>query len=680
MNEELHNETVEEEDRAESKDDDPIDEDDCDCPAINEDAAGYKENEPEFFSRFGDDGPQEGGEAADDNGDDMWNDDLIPDPLTDDEDDAILGVEGRPIPSRPHEILALGKCFNNADEFKYALLTYSLKTEYDIKMYKSSSDRLGAKCTKHAEEKCPWRVYCSFEKSKNKLMVKFYENRHICTRSSYTKILKSRAIGQLFEERLRVNPKIKPEDMVAEIKREFNMIVTEGTTMEVETIPGPLPGHKQRFFRLYVCFGALKEAWKQSCRPIIGLDASFMKWDIKGQMLAAVGRDDLDLKDGDDYTIFSDKHAGLLNAVHEELPKAEHRQCSRHILGNWKKTNKDIELERMFWRIARSYTPEAFEDNLEIMKKYNSGAYDSLLRTAPKTWSRAFFKVGSCCNDNLNNLSESFNRNVREARRKPILDFLTEVKRTVMERNANRIFLTRRWKKRFTPRADKEIEINRQKAKDCKRYRTTGNVHEVDFRGDPWSVDMDKKTCGCGYWQLNGIPCMHAMCVITNLKLDLNDYVSDYYLTSKWQALYDEGMKPVQGIKAWKRLGRLPILPPPNRGNKGRSHGRARFKGSQESSSNPNRVTRHGRIPQCSNCRKEEHNKARCSNPTEPPPPKRPRGRPKKQGQEPQGVLSQASQGASQASQGASQESQGGFSQASQGASQASQGRFGFST
>lgn len=163
--------------------------------------------------------------------------------------------------------------------------------------------------------------------------------------------------------------------MVAEIKREYNMIVGDeqcrrakyllsvkrkarheahfarlwdyqeevcnsnmGSTMEVETIPGPVPGSKQRFHRLYVCFEALKSSWKQVCRPIIGLDAAFMKWDIKGQMLAAVGRDgdnrifpiawavvevednpnwlwfvqllkkDLCLEEGADITIISDKH------------------------------------------------------------------------------------------------------------------------------------------------------------------------------------------------------------------------------------------------------------------------------------------------------------------------------------------------------------------------------------
>ena len=305
--------------------------------------------------------------------------------------------------------------------------------------------------------------------------------------------------------------------------------------------------------------------------------------------------------------------------------------CARHVLQNWKKTNKDIVLERLFWKIARIYTPAMFTTNLEALKTYNEGAYPSLQSTGPMTWSRAFFKLGSCCNDNLNNLSKSFNRSVRESRRKPPLDMLTEVRRKTMVRNAKRTILTNMWNKRFTPRAEKEIELNRQSAKDCIRYMTTRQVHEIEYHNDAYTVNMAEKTCDCGYWQLNGLPCMHAMCVITNTRLDLNDYVSDFYLTSKWRQLYAEGMKPVQGMQSWPRLGRLPILPPPPRFNRGRPNDHSRKKAPHESSSNPHKLTRHGRVPTCSNCRKEGHNKTRCPNPAAAPPPKRPRGRPRKE-------------------------------------------------
>jgi len=64
-----------------------------------------------------------------------------------------------------------------------------------------------------------------------------------------------------------------------------------GTEFNIETVAGAVIGSKQRFYRLYICFQAQRESWKQTCRPVIGIDGAFLKWDIKGHLLAAVGRD-----------------------------------------------------------------------------------------------------------------------------------------------------------------------------------------------------------------------------------------------------------------------------------------------------------------------------------------------------------------------------------------------------
>lgn len=91
------------------------------------------------------------------------------------------------------------------------------------------------------------------------------------------------------------------------------------------------------FQRFYVCFEVLKRTWKHWCRPIFGVDGCFLKSNIKGQLLAAVGRDanngmypvawvvvdvenednwtwflhklkaDLELGDGHGFTIISDR-------------------------------------------------------------------------------------------------------------------------------------------------------------------------------------------------------------------------------------------------------------------------------------------------------------------------------------------------------------------------------------
>jgi hypothetical protein len=53
----------------------------------------------------------------------------------------------------------------------------------------------------------------------------------------------------------------------------------------------PMPQVPCRFQRLYVSFVATKRGFLQGCRPMIGVDACFLKGRYKGMLMAAVGRD-----------------------------------------------------------------------------------------------------------------------------------------------------------------------------------------------------------------------------------------------------------------------------------------------------------------------------------------------------------------------------------------------------
>ncbi|CAE5962923.1 unnamed protein product [Arabidopsis arenosa] len=458
-------------------------------------------------------------------------------------------------------------------------------------------------------------------------------------------------------ERLRKNPKITKQEMVDEIKREYKLTVTEdqcskaktlvmrerkathqehfsriwdyqaeifrsnaGIIFEIEIIPGPTIGSLQRFSRLFICFKSQKDSWKRTCRPIIGIDGAFLKWHIKGHLLATTGRDrdnrivpiawavveienddnwdwfvrllsrTLELQDGRNVAIISDKQSGLVKAIHSVIPQAEHRQCARHIMENWKRNSHDMELQRLFWKIARSYTNGEFQAHMLGLQSYNPSAYEYLLKTNPLTWSRAFFRIGSCCNDNLNNLSESFNKTIRQARRKPLLDMLEDIRRQCMVRNAKRYVIADRLKSRFTKRAHMEIEKMIAGSVVCERWMARHNKHEM-----------------------TGIPCIHAATVIIGTRQKVEDYVSDWYTA----------------------INRLGVLPPPwRRGNPGRpkNHDRRKslFETATASSSSNTELSRIHRVMKCSNCQEEGHNKQGCKNQTVAPPPRRPRGRPRK--------------------------------------------------
>ncbi|XP_023634337.1 uncharacterized protein LOC111829475 [Capsella rubella] len=329
-----------------------------------------------------------------------------------------------------------------------------------------------------------------------------------------------------------------------------------------------------------------------------------------------------------DLAIISDKQQGLVKAIHGVLPNAEHRQCAKHIMENWKKDSHDMELQRLFWKIARAYTIGEFNARMEALKQYNPLAYTSLQVTNPQTWSRAFFRVGTCCNDNLNNLSESCNRTIRQARRKPLLDFLEDIRRQCMVRNAKRFIIANRLKTRFTKRAHCEIEKMIAGAGNCSRYLAINNFHEIDENDVTYSVDMDKRTCGCRKWQMVGITCIHAASVIIGEREKVENYVVEYYTQKRWVETYRDGIRPVQGMPLWPRMNRLPVLPPSwRRGNPGRPSTYARRKGRNESSSSStNKMSRAKRVMTCSNYKEEGHNKAGCKHPTVANPPKRPRG------------------------------------------------------
>ncbi|XP_022556780.1 uncharacterized protein LOC106383344 [Brassica napus] len=464
---------------------------------------------------FGDKAKNDDCEVDEDEGDDdAWDDDKIPDPLSSDDENE---EEMRPAQAYredtdPEELLQLGKTFSDAEDFKHACLRYTLKTRYNIKYYRSSSLKMGAKCAaemRDDEAPCPWMVYCSYDRRKQKLMVKTYVNDHKCERTGYSKILKRSAIASLFAERLRLNPKLTAKEIQSEILREYKMEVLENSCIKAKT-------------------KVMKERRK----------------------------------------------------THEE--------------------------------------------------HFDPGAHASLIKTKPETWSRAFFKIGSYCNDNLNNLCESFNKTIREPRKKPLLDMLEEIRRQCMTRNYNRSKMAKDRKTRFTPKTHKELDRVEKKSKECSLRWAIGPETEVEDRDQSYVVNLENETCACRSWQMNGIPCIHAAKVILGVGRKLSEFVAPFYTTSKWRETYSFGIRPVNGMIEWPRTNRLGVIPPPNRNGKpGRPKNHDRKKGTNETVSTT-KLSRANRVMTCSNCKEEGHYKNTCRKAFVESPPKKPRGRPRK--------------------------------------------------
>ncbi|KAI3512307.1 hypothetical protein L1887_19622 [Cichorium endivia] len=101
--------------------------------------------------------------------------------------------------------------------------------------------------------------------------------------------------------------------------------------------------------------------------------------------------EDLGLQEGGGLTIISDQHKGLLEAVKEIMPNAEHRQCARHIYANFKKKYNGEEYKNPFWATASCTVEPEFTSVMEKLKAIDVGAYKYLMSHDKKSWCRAYF-------------------------------------------------------------------------------------------------------------------------------------------------------------------------------------------------------------------------------------------------------------------------------------------------
>ena len=93
-----------------------------------------------------------------------------------------------------------------------------------------------------------------------------------------------------------------------------------------------------------------------------------------------------------------------------------------------------MELKKLFWEVAKSTVEGQFLMNMEKIKEINPAAHSHLMSREPQSWCRAFFKGGLACEAIENGMAECFNAIIVEARKKPLLAMLEEIRLYIMDR------------------------------------------------------------------------------------------------------------------------------------------------------------------------------------------------------------------------------------------------------
>nr|GEV08812.1 pentatricopeptide repeat-containing protein [Tanacetum cinerariifolium] len=150
--------------------------------------------------------------------------------------------------------------------------------------------------------------------------------------------------------------------------------------------------------------------------------------------------EDLDLSTGNGLTLMSDQHKGLIEAVKDVMPYAEHRQCARHIYEGFRKQFSGAHFRGLLWAASKASYHELFNKIMDKIKRANPNAHQYLIKKDLKTWSRAFFRIRSNCEAVENGFSECFNYVLLRVRNKPLITMLEAMKRLELAKDEQRFW------------------------------------------------------------------------------------------------------------------------------------------------------------------------------------------------------------------------------------------------
>ncbi|XP_050211777.1 uncharacterized protein LOC126661938 [Mercurialis annua] len=491
-----------------------------------------------------------------------------------------------------------------------AIRKYAVNRGVEVKMVKNEPTRFRVHCKK---EGCEWHILASKVGATGDIVVKTYVPRHKCFREFKIRQATKNFLVDYFRDRITSFSHLKSKELKARAMRELKIDMTdikckrvkiilleelEGDYLEeygllcdsreelLATNPGTTvdlltDGNTNQFRDIYICFDALKKGWKAGCRPVIGLDGCFLKTVCKGELLTAIGRDgnnqrfliawavvkseskatwvwflknlvtDLDIRDGSNLTLITDMQKGLLPAIKDTLPEAEHRWCAQHIFMRWQKR----------WRGG-------------------NGSVEHLLTYPPHTWCKAYFAFHSKCDVVDNNMCESFNGDLLDARKMHILSLLEWIKKDAVSRIHRIRMECVKWFTGVSPSSVMLLEKNMNRACGC---------HGMGFDWNPMS------TC--------------HMCLIPYG--DLLVGIDPWYSKEKYLASYAYVMQPVKGKAMWPRTGKEPLIPPVAYKSAGRPK-RARRKDKEEPKPS-GKMPKAGYAMSCSYCHSKWHNARGCS-------------------------------------------------------------------
>lgn len=313
-------------------------------------------------------------------------------------------------------------------------------------------------------------------------------------------------------------------------------------------------------------------------------------------------------------TFVADRQKNLRESIPKVFEGSFHAYCLRYLTDELIRDLRgpfSHEIKRLivddFYSAAYAPRADAFERHVENIKGLSPEAYDWIVQNSqPEHWANAYFP-GSRYNHMTSNSGEPFFSWASDANDLPITQMVDVIRGKIMGLIHVRRINAAEANGRLTPSMEIKLEKESLKAQTVHVARSVDNENSFQVRGETYElVNMQELECSCRGWQLTGLPCHHAVAVISCSGRDPYHFCSRHFTVESYRVTYSLSINPVplfEGEMCRESSGgsAVTVTPPPTRRPPGRP---------------PKKKTVAEEVMkrqlQCSRCKGLGHNKSTC--------------------------------------------------------------------
>ncbi|XP_056851016.1 uncharacterized protein LOC130500259 [Raphanus sativus] len=467
------------------------------------------------------------------------------------------------------QVVKTGQYFESKTLLKATFEICAMKHNFDYQVIKTDRKVWYVRC---ADDACSWSVRATCLKDSKFFVIKKYVGQHSCAPSSKTKACKTasaKTIGSIIMhkyEGVKEGPKcndiiqIMRRDHACEISKSLAWDAREYAINAVRGIPersyGKIPKYlhmlreanpgtrsayemdgKGRFQYLFIAFGQSIRGFKRVMRQVIVIDGTFLKNKYKGVLLVATALDGnsnlypiafgvvdsendrswewfltqlkLVIDDDRHLAFISDRHGSIVKGLEKVYPEARHGICIHHLLNNVVTYYHGKGLVGLVSKASKTYRVADFDKTFANVCNI-SPAIGKYLRDADvQKWARCQFP-GYRYDLRTTNPAESINSALRSPREFPLIPLLDSIREMLTRWFYKRKKLIAKHNHPLTKKVELKIARRTRKGATFEVYPVSEG--RLLVRGDMFDclVDLDRRTCSCGKFDLLKIPCRHA--------------------------------------------------------------------------------------------------------------------------------------------------------------------------